>query len=219
MKKLVILLIFLLSVAYCFGQTQSPPSERPALGHGAFPVKVNKTLDSSKLKAGDSVELETIGAFKMPDGTLVPKGSRLFGHVVTAKAKSKGDPASELVLAFEKLNVADGKQLSLNGSVQAVFPPPDEVDPGMPGSSGMQKGAGAGTMPDASYHPGGVKTGVADASQNGEPVLDPKSAGVQGMHDLKLEDGALSSKGKQVKLGGGVRIVVRAEFLEYSPQS
>ena len=27
-----------------------------AVGHGAFPVKITKTLDSSKLKEGDAVE-------------------------------------------------------------------------------------------------------------------------------------------------------------------
>ena len=45
-----------------------------------------------------------------------------------------------------------------------------------------------------------------------EPASDPKSVGVQGMHDLDLEDGVLRSKGKNVKLGGGVRMIVRVEI-------
>ena len=97
-----------------------------AIGHGAFPVKVVKTLDSSKLKEGDNVEVETAGAFKLPDGTLVPKGSKLTGHVTSSKARSKGDSDSQLTVSFDKLNITNGKQLSVKGIVQAVFPPPDE---------------------------------------------------------------------------------------------
>ena len=55
-------------------QTSAPAAAQTAIGHGAFPVKVTKTLDSSKLKDGDTVEVETAGSFKLPDGTLVPKG-------------------------------------------------------------------------------------------------------------------------------------------------
>ena len=94
-----------------------------AIAHGSFPVKVVKTLDSSKLKEGDSFEVETAGSFKLADGTLVPKGSKILGHIAASKARSKGDPDSQLALAFDKLNISGGKQMSLKGEVQAVFPP------------------------------------------------------------------------------------------------
>ena len=93
-----------------------------------FRSKLVKTLDSSKLKEGDTVEVETAGSFKLADGTLVPKGSKLMGHVTAAKARSKGDPDSQLTLAFDKLNVTNGKQLSVKGAVQAVFPAAEEAE-------------------------------------------------------------------------------------------
>ena len=71
-------------------------------------------------------EFETAGSFKLPDGTLVPKGSHLEGRVISSKARSKGDSDSELTLAFDKLDIANGKQLSIKGTVQAVFPPAEE---------------------------------------------------------------------------------------------
>ena len=83
-----------LAASLCFGQAVASAQSATtpvATGHGAFPVKVTKTLDSSKLKEGDAVEVETAGSFKLPDGTLVPKGSKLTGHVTAAKARSKGD--------------------------------------------------------------------------------------------------------------------------------
>src|ERR1700676_3110592 len=134
----IVVLDAMLAASLCYGQGPNPAPAQAApaaIGHGAFPVKVTKTLDSSKLKEGDAIEVETAGNFKLPDGTLVPKGSKLAGHVTAAKARSKGDSESELTVVFDKLNVANGKQLSVKGAVQGVFPPADQVDPGMPGTS------------------------------------------------------------------------------------
>jgi hypothetical protein len=44
-----------------------------------------------------------------------------------------------------------------------------------------------------------------------QPVVDTKAIGVRGMHDLSLDKGVLTSKGKNVKLGIGVRLVVRVD--------
>ena len=203
-----------------------------AIAHGAFPVKVTKTLDSSKLKDGDAFEVETAGSFKLADGTLVPKGSKIIGHVVASKARSKGDPNSQLTLAFDRLSISGGKQMSLKGEVQAVFPPAEEpMAPNMASAGTSQGGSargstvGGGVSSPAGVSSGGVgvtdsKTGSdTQSSSSAQPVMDPKASGVQGMHDLSLADGVLTSKGKNVKLGGGVRIIVTAEILGYSSQS
>jgi hypothetical protein len=221
MNRIGITLVgLLLTTAVGFGQAsgsaaaQSAPA---AIGHGSFPVKVVKTLDSAKLKEGDPVELETSGAFKLADGTMVPKGSKLAGHVTSSKARSKGDTDSELTVAFDRLNVANGKQLSVKGVVQAVFPPADEVDPGVAGASSAQGGRGGGATPTAppppDYRPmNDIKNGSNSSGGRVEPSADPKSVGVQGIDNLNLENGVLTSKGKQVKLGGGVRMIVRVEI-------
>ncbi len=194
---------------FCVGQVSAPASA--PTGRGTFPVKVVRTLDSSKLKEGDSVEIETAGSFKLPDGTLVPKGSKLIGHVVASKARSKDDSNSELNLVFDKLSIANGKQLSVKGVVQAVFPPPEEVEPQMAGKASGAAGGGytaatVGTVTNSTIGSNTESSSVAD------PAANPKSVGVQGIHDLDLEDGVLRSKGKNVKLGGGVRMIVRVEI-------
>jgi hypothetical protein len=211
MNRVNFALVAMLGASLCFGQNATPT----AIGHGAFPVKVTKTLDSSKLKEGDAVEVETAGSFKLPDGTLVPKGSKLTGHITTAKARSKGDSQSQLTVAFDKLNVANGKQLAVKGVVQAVFPPPDEVDPGVPGSSTHQGGglAGGSQVPPEYRPTTDIKIGSNTDSKGSQPTVDPKSVGVHGLDNLDLEDGVLSSKGKNVKLGGGVRLIVRVDIL------
>jgi hypothetical protein len=221
--------IALLAVALSVAASLCSAQIQNAVGHGAFPVKLTKTWDSSKLKAGDAVEADTSGAFKLPDGTLVPKGSKLSGHVITAKAHSKGDPQSELVIAFDKLDIANGKSLMVKGTIQAVFPPADEVDPGMPVSTvskggAMMTGAGTGAgasptssasaMPTPGYQPTDIKTGSAGTNTaRTEPASNPKSSGVQGIGGLELgTEGALLSTGKSVKLGSGVRMIVHVDI-------
>ena len=215
MNRVSLAFIMLLGASLCFGQTAtsaSPQAAAPAaVGHGAFPVKVNTTLDSSKLKEGDAVEVETSGGFKLPDGTVVPKGSKLTGHVTASKARSKGDPESQLTVAFDKLNVANGKQLSVKGAVQAVFPPQEEAAPMMAGKAsgaagGGYEGATVGTVTNS-------KSGAnMESSSTPEPASNPKSVGVQGIDNLQLNDGVLTSKGKSVKLGGGVRMIVHVDI-------
>jgi hypothetical protein len=207
----------LLAVSLSYGQGSVPAPAQAAIGHGAFPAKVTKTLDSSKLKQDDPFEIETTGSFKLPDGTLVPKGSKLMGHVTAAKSRSNGDPDSKLTLAFDKLSILGGRQFALKGAVQAVFPPAQEVDPGVPGSSlhqgagGVGPGAGHFAAPD--YKPSDIKTGSSTETNSAETVADPKSVGVHGIDNLQLEDGIIFSKGKNVKLSGGTRMIVRADII------
>jgi hypothetical protein len=212
MNRIGVVILGLL-LAVTFSPAQDAASAAPAsVGHGAFPVTVSKTLDSSKLKEGDSVELETGAGFKLANGTLVPKGSKLTGHVTASKARSKGDSDSQLTLAFDKLDVANGKQLSVKGMVQAVFPATEEAEPLMAGKASGAAGGGyadatVGTVTEA-------KTGAnAESTSQSQTSMTPKSMGAHGIHDLSLEDGVLSSKGKQVKLGNGVRMIVRVDIL------
>jgi hypothetical protein len=189
------------------------------LGHGAFPVKVTKTLDSSKLKPGDVVEFKTAGIFALPSGTRVPEGAKVTGHVTEAKARSKGDPQSVLSIAFEQINLGNGKQLTVKGTIQAVGSNPDEDNPTGASGPSMAKTGGpgaAGWTPTTDIKSGSNMQTVDTAS----PLLNPKSTGVQGLHGLQLEsDGVLTSEGKHVKLDPGVRIIVRAEIQEWESSS
>jgi hypothetical protein len=220
MKRVsAVALIALFASLMCSGQAapSAPPSAPAAVltavRHGAFPVKLTKSLDSSKLKEGDAVEVETVGSFKLPDGTLVPKGSKLAGHVVASQARSKGDAKSQLSVVFDKLNVANGKQLSVKGLVQAVFPPAEEAAPLMAGKASGAAGGGY-TGPTVGTVTNDRSGSNTTADSKPEPTTDPKAVGVHGIHDLELgQDGSFFSGGKHVKLDSGVRMAVRVDIL------
>jgi hypothetical protein len=203
-----------LAVSLCQGQASVSASPAPAvIGHGAFPVKITKTLDSSKLREGDAVEVETAGSFKLPDGTLVPKGSKLEGQVTAAKARSKGDSDSQLNVFFSKLDIVNGKQIPIKGMVQAVFPSAEEVEPQMAGKATGSGGGGYGGSANMGTVTNDKSGSNLESSSNAEPAMNSKSVGVQGIHNLDLDSGVLTSKGKNVKLSSGVRMIVHVDIL------
>jgi len=207
-------ILFLVSLS--IGQVSSVAPAQAAshiVAQGSFAVKVLKGLDSSKLKEGDIVQLETAGSFKLVNGSLVPKGTKVEARVVMSKARSKGDPESQLSLAFSKIGVGE-KEIMINGSVQAVYPPAEEPEGPNMATAGTSQGGSMGGV-----SPGGIgitnaKTGSnMESSSTSQAVINLKASGVQGMRGLSLDNGAITSKGKDVKLGGGVRMVVHADFL------
>ena len=214
----------LLAMFFCFGQTPAPAPTQPAsaaqtssamagpqvIGHGSFPVKVTKALDSSKLKPGDVVELKAAGTFILPNGTRVPEGAKVTGHITEAKARSKGDSQSELTVVFDQISLANGKQVTIRGIIQAVGSNPNEDAPNLASGPTMSKNGGAG------WTPSDIKSGSNNqVAATESATVSPGSTGVHGIRGLQLRpDGVLASDGKLVKLDSGVRIIVRSEILE-----
>lgn len=144
----------------------------------------------------------------------MPDGAKVTGHITEAKARSKGDPQSDLSIAFDQITLGNGKQLTVKGTIQAVGSNPDDDNP--TGASGptMAKTGGPGA---AGWTPTtDIKSGSSMETVNtSSPLLNPKSTGVQGFRGLQLgSDGVLTSDGKHVKLDPGTRIIVRAEIQE-----
>ena len=124
----------------------------------------------------------------------------MTGHATEAKARSKGDPQLDLSIAFDEVNLGNGKQLTVKGTIQAGGSDPDEDNPSGASGPSMAKTGGpgaAGWTPTTDIKSGSKMETVNTAS----PLLNPKSTGVQGLRGLQLgSDGVLTSDGKHVKL-------------------
>jgi len=81
---------------------------------------LNSSVDSKKAKQGDEVTAHTTEAIKSQGKTVVPKGSKLIGHVTRASARGKGDADSALGIAFDKCILKNGQEIPLNGNIQAL---------------------------------------------------------------------------------------------------
>src|SRR5215467_14988427 len=87
-------------------------------------AELDKSLDSKKAKAGDAVTARTTEAVKEEGKVVLPKGTKLTGHVSRASARGKGDSDSTLVLQFDRAELKGGQEMAVQLNVQALAAPP-----------------------------------------------------------------------------------------------
>lgn len=85
-----------------------------------IPATLTKPIDARKAKSGDQVVAKTTQDVRSDSGVVIPRGSRLVGHVTDAKAKAKGDSESALGIAFDQAVLKNGQQVPFNASIRAL---------------------------------------------------------------------------------------------------
>jgi hypothetical protein len=85
-----------------------------------IPATLTKPIDARKAKAGDEVAAKTTQDVRSDSGVVIPRGSRLVGHVTDAKAKANGDAESTLGIAFDHAVLRNGQHVPLNASIKAL---------------------------------------------------------------------------------------------------
>jgi hypothetical protein len=79
------------------------------------------SLDAGKNKPGDRVEAKTTQDVKQAGKVVIPKGTRLVGHVTQAQAHTKSQSQSQLGVVFDYAEMRDGQHLALgNMAIQAL---------------------------------------------------------------------------------------------------
>src|SRR5262249_38819341 len=66
-------------------------------------AQLENTLDARHAKVGDRVVLKTTQVVKQNGEVVVPKGSRLIGHVTNVQQRTKSDNQSVIGIAFDRL--------------------------------------------------------------------------------------------------------------------
>ena len=84
--------------------------------------ELENKLDAKTAKAGDPVVLKTREKMKTADGTVIPKGSRLVGHVTQVEAHEKGHAASQMGLAFDRAELKGGQTMAIHSMIESVQP-------------------------------------------------------------------------------------------------
>src|SRR6266566_4606698 len=82
-------------------------------GGTAFNAALSSPIDSKKCKPGDQVTAHTTEAAKSEGKTVIPKGSKLVGHVTQASARAKGESESALGIVFDKAILKSGQEIPL----------------------------------------------------------------------------------------------------------
>jgi hypothetical protein len=78
-------------------------------------------LDSKTAKTGDSVVVQTKASVKTADGTEIPKGSKLVGHVIGAQPSGAGEN-SQVALQFDHFELKGGQNMPVHSQIQAIAP-------------------------------------------------------------------------------------------------
>ena len=86
----------------------------------AFNAALSSPIDSKKCKPGDPVNGHSTEAVKSEGKTVIPKGSRLVGHVTQASARANGESESSLGVVFDKAILKNGQEIPLNAGIQAL---------------------------------------------------------------------------------------------------
>jgi hypothetical protein len=86
----------------------------------AMNATLSQPVDAKKNKPGDQVAAKTTEATKSEGKTVIPKGSKLIGHVTECKQRSKEEKESVLGIVFDKAILKNGEEIPLNVTIRAL---------------------------------------------------------------------------------------------------
>jgi hypothetical protein len=92
-----------------------------SLANGAtMNAALSQPVDVKKNKPGDPVTAKTTEATKSDGKVVIPKGSKLVGHVTECKQRGKEEKESALGMVFDKAILKNGQEIPLNVTIQAL---------------------------------------------------------------------------------------------------
>jgi hypothetical protein len=86
----------------------------------AVNATLDKSVDSRKAKEGEIVTARTTQAVKENGRTVLPRGTKLVGHVTHASARARGDSESALAIQFDRAILKHGKKMPVDLNIQAL---------------------------------------------------------------------------------------------------
>jgi len=120
-------------------------------------AELTKRIDAKKVKVGETVEARTTSAVNLPDGTQLPKGTKLTGKVTDVKARSNNDKTSHIAFNLDQALMKDGHEIPLRVMVMSATAPFDaapDIAGYDSGSRGPATQSNAGVPPTPTSTPG-----------------------------------------------------------------
>lgn len=118
------------------------PSHSSLAAPSTLPVTFTKAVSANGAKPGDPVEAKTIQRVQLPGGGLIPSGSRVLGHVVSAngftydKTPYARQQPSALSIRFDSVQI-NGEAVPLNVTIRAIASPIATSDAQSPKATDM----------------------------------------------------------------------------------
>jgi len=192
-----------------------PPKDNPqpsastntALTNGStIQAALTKPVDTRRCKEGDKVFAKTTSDVKSEGKVVIPKGTKLVGHVTEAQMSTKDSAESRLGIMFDRAMTKDGQEIPMHTMIQAVSSTQltaSEMNDSMMSQTGtmggmastnggllrgVSSGVGetAGTVTNATANLGGTLNSTTSATSSLSGRLTPTSTGVLGMPGLNM---------------------------------
>jgi hypothetical protein len=103
-------------------------------------------LDSKTAKVGDRVVLKTLDKVQASDGTVIPRGSRLVGHVTEVQAYDPAIGLARIAIAFDHAELKNGQSIAIFTLIGGVNTGANAVTGQRSPESRQDDGAGGGMM-------------------------------------------------------------------------
>lgn len=148
-------------------------------------------LDSKSAKQGDSVVVKTSENLQISQGTEIPRGSKLIGHITNVQPRADGHENSQIAIQFDKAELKGGQTLPIESVIQSVAPsvgaegtsgisnPPQTFgdassSAAVPtGSMGTPSGAGATAPGVGSATTGGMNQSTSASAMGSNATVQP----------------------------------------------
>jgi hypothetical protein len=90
-------------------------------------TELTSRLDTRNTPVGQEVTARTKQTAKLADGTTLPRGTKLVGHVTRVQAQTKDQPYAALAITFDRAELKGGQSVALRCVVRMVAPPASTV--------------------------------------------------------------------------------------------
>jgi hypothetical protein len=129
-------------------------------------------LDSKSARQGDSVVVKTNENLTISEGTEIPKGSKLVGHVTNVQARGDGKENSQIAIQFDRAELKGGQSLPIESVIQSVAPASgSQMTESNDGAYGASQAS-----PSATGRTGSVSPGMNQPSTSGMDNVPSQSA-------------------------------------------
>jgi hypothetical protein len=120
-------------------------------------ASLSAPVDAKKNKPGDQVTAKTTEVVKSEGKVMIPKGSKLVGHVTQCRQRSKEDKESALGIVFDRAILKNGEEIPLNVTISALASAQSAASSSF---GGDDLSAGGGAMGSGRASGGGALGGV-----------------------------------------------------------
>lgn len=165
----------------------------------AVNAELDKSLDSKKAKAGDVVTARSTEAVKEEGKVVLPKGTKLMGHVTRVSARSKGDSDSTLGVQFDRAELKGGQEIAVQLTLQALAAPAGVATIGGDDLQGM--GNAGGSASAAGTARGGVGAPVGGAVSGAASTAARTTGDVAGAANSTVNSTANAAAGAAGSVG------------------